>query len=169
MGWFGSKSSDSKARIEELKKKIQAEQAAMAVDTKPPAAPPPPPIAAAPVAVQPPAPAAPPPQPAPSVAQQAIPPQYQQQAWPTEPVRPPQRPVFAEPAYEMPREQPRRVQPIPDLLEETYMEEIKTGIVLDLGDGMSLNLPIRSRMRLDEFLHIADRVRELQKVQNGHF
>lgn len=46
------------------------------------------------------------------------------------------------------------------------MEEIKTGIILDLGEGMSLNLPIRSRMRLDEFLHIADRVRELQKIQN---
>jgi hypothetical protein len=45
------------------------------------------------------------------------------------------------------------------------MEEIKTGIILDLGEGMSLNLPIRTRMRLDEFLHIADRVRELQRVQ----
>lgn len=49
--------------------------------------------------------------------------------------------------------------------EEDLMDEIKTGIILDLGEGMSLNLPIRSKMRLDEFLHIADKVRELQRLQ----
>ncbi len=48
--------------------------------------------------------------------------------------------------------------------EEQPMDEIHTGLVLELGEGMSLNLPIKSRMRLDEFLRIADRVRELQRL-----
>jgi hypothetical protein len=39
------------------------------------------------------------------------------------------------------------------------------GIVLDLGQGMSLNVPVRARMKLDDFLHLADRVRELQQLQ----
>ena len=46
------------------------------------------------------------------------------------------------------------------------MEEVSGGIVLDLGDGMSLNLPVKSHMRLDEFLRIADRVRELKKIEH---
>ncbi len=45
-------------------------------------------------------------------------------------------------------------------------EELSSGIVLDLGDGMSLNLPIKGRMHLDEFLRIADRVRELKRIEH---
>lgn len=126
MGLFGSKGSDNKARIEELKRKIQAEQAALADASK--TAESAPAVVAAPVT-----PAAP-------VA--------------AAPVQTYQPPVYQSP-----------VQRIPDeLFEEVSMEEIRTGIVLDLGEGMSLNLPIKSKMRLDEFLHIADKVRELQRV-----
>ena len=42
------------------------------------------------------------------------------------------------------------------------------GVVLDLGEGMSLNLPIRSRMQLDDFLAVAQRVRELQRLERTH-
>lgn len=147
MGLFGKKT-DSKARIEELKRKIQAEQAAMnqgaAPTPQPPAAPAPQP-AAAPQA--PPAPAAPASQPTP------------QPAYEEELVDEPE----PQPA---PRQHRRRMIEPEELFEEEPMEEIKTGIILDLGEGMSLNLPIRSRMRLDEFLHIADRVRELQRLQH---
>lgn len=41
------------------------------------------------------------------------------------------------------------------------------GILLELGEGMSLNLPIREKMRLEEFLRIADRVRELKKIDRS--
>ena len=135
MGLFGNKS-DSKARIEELKRKIQAEQAAL---SQPPShAPPQPPVA----------PSAPPPAP---VAPQPV---YEEEELYDEPPAP--QPV---------QRHRRRPEPIVEL-EEEPMEEIKTGIILDLGEGMSLNLPIRTRMRLDEFLHIADRVRELQRLQH---
>lgn len=134
MGLFGNKS-DSKARIEELKRKIQAEQAAMS-ETPAVRAPPQPPV--------------PPQQPAPQPAEE--------EELFDEPPQPAPAPVH--------RPHHRRVVEPESLFEEEPMEEIKTGIILDLGEGMSLNLPIRSRMRLDEFLHIADRVRELQRLQH---
>jgi len=129
MGLFGGKSSDSKARIEELKKKIQAEQAALAAPT-PPAAP------AAPAA---------PPAPQPTPPTQS----YQQ---------PPPMPVH--------HQEPRKKIQVEELFEEEPEIEPVSGIVLDLGDGMSLNLPIKTKMRLDEFLHVADRVREFQRIQH---
>ena len=46
------------------------------------------------------------------------------------------------------------------------IDAMDENIILDLGDVMSLNLPIKSRMRLDEFLHIADRVRELKRLEH---
>jgi hypothetical protein len=80
-----------------------------------------------------------------------------------------QRAVYVDQTYEAPAHRQHAHAHTDILEEEMFMEEIKTGIILDLGDGMSLNLPIRSRMRLDEFLHIADRVRELQRVQKEHY
>jgi hypothetical protein len=47
------------------------------------------------------------------------------------------------------------------------VHEPHAGVVLDLGEGMSLNLPIRNRMQLDDFLHIAERVRELQRLERN--
>lgn len=136
MGLFGGKSSDSKARIEELKKKIQAEQAALSADASP----------------QPPV--VPPPQPAP----------VQQIAQPA-PMQHSQRSTYQQPPPMPVQRTVHHVDPVEELFEEEPMDEVKTGIILDLGDGMSLNLPIKSRMRLDEFLHIADKIRELQKLQ----
>jgi len=38
------------------------------------------------------------------------------------------------------------------------------GVVLEIGSGMSLNLPIRSRMDIDEFIQIAERVKALNAL-----
>ncbi len=40
------------------------------------------------------------------------------------------------------------------------MEE--EGITLDLGDGISLNIPIRKRMSLSDFLRVAEKVKALE-------
>ena len=79
------------------------------------------------------------------------------------PQQPPQQQAWQPPEQELPRqrEQPMRHEHRRDEFEDA--DEV--GIVLDLGEGMSLNLPIRSHMRLDEFLRIADRVRELKKIE----
>ncbi len=89
--------------------------------------------------------------------------QQPQQGWqPQQPwQQPQQQPYQPQPQYhepELPRQQHRH--------HEEDADEL--GIVLDLGEGMSLNLPIRSRMRLDEFLKVADRVRELKKIESQH-
>jgi hypothetical protein len=150
MGFFSRKpANDSKARIEELKKKIQAEQAAYVAANTPPQP------------VQPVAEPVPPPAPVPQYVPPVAPPPPPVPAYvpPPAPVAVPAVPQYRQEQYERPRTQYR------DILEEDTMEEIKTGIILDLGDGISLNLPIRTRMRLDEFLHIADKVRELQRLQ----
>jgi hypothetical protein len=158
MGLFSRKPSDSKARIEELKKKIQAEQAAFVAEQSAPTQPAPPVAPQAPVA---PAPVPPPaftqPAPLPPVPQPA----YQQPApRPPQPAYQPPAPVYEDyaPAH---RRQHRQEE-----VEEDE-EELQTGIILDLGEGMSLNLPIRAHMRLDEFMHIAERVRELQRLAHS--
>jgi len=98
--------------------------------------------------------------------------QQQQQGW-----QPPQQP-WQQPQqqYQAPQQgwqepQPQQELPRQALVRhdshrhhDAYDDAEEVGIVLDLGDGMSLNLPIRSYMRLDEFLRIADRVRELKKI-----
>ncbi|MBN2880566.1 hypothetical protein JXM83_00800 [Candidatus Woesearchaeota archaeon] len=38
------------------------------------------------------------------------------------------------------------------------------GVVLEIGAGMSLNLPIRPRMKIDEFIEIAERVKALSAL-----
>lgn len=38
------------------------------------------------------------------------------------------------------------------------------GVVLEIGSGMSLNLPIRPRMDIDEFIQIAERVKALNAL-----
>jgi hypothetical protein len=83
--------------------------------------------------------------------------QAQPQPWqqPQQQYQPPQQ------TWQPPREQ----QPEPEYYEPQHMGD-ENGIILDLGDGMSLNLPVKSRMRLDEFLRIADRVRELKKIEH---
>lgn len=38
------------------------------------------------------------------------------------------------------------------------------GIVIDLGDGISLNVPIKKRMKLSEFLSVAEKVKALEML-----
>lgn len=167
MGWFGkSSSNDTKARIEELKKKIQAEQTAYAQ----------------PASQQ--APMQLPAEPAPVAPPAAQPMQAQPQPVPVQPAahethhRAPRAPVLDttiasldESAHHT-RRQPRqeshsmremREHPLHSSSHSAH--EPTAGVVLDLGEGMSLNLPIRNRMQLDDFLHIAERVRELQRLE----
>jgi hypothetical protein len=39
-----------------------------------------------------------------------------------------------------------------------------TGVILEIGAGMSLNIPIRSRMQIEEFIQIAERVKALSAL-----
>jgi hypothetical protein len=123
MGLFGSNKDDTRAKIEELKAKMQSGQQQPQ--------------------------AAPQQQPWQGQAQQAPqgwqPPREQQQESPQAPTQPVQR---STPTVES---------------HSTH----HTGILLELGDGMSLNLPIREKMELAEFLRIADRVRELKKIDHA--
>ena len=93
------------------------------------------------------------------------------QPWQQQPWQPPQQPDYGPPpqmGWQPPREQ--HMQHHRELPDFEIQDEITSGLVLDLGDGMSLNLPVKSRMRLDEFLKIADRVRELKKIEHlPHF
>lgn len=152
MGLFSHKTDDTKARIEELKKKIQAEQQAYGAATR----------------EQPRAPAAPVPPPEPAPVQEVV---VEERA----PVQ------VAAPVYEQPApvHQPRQSMPESRPREHISFHEARPpapraqeqindaghGIVLDLGEGMSLNVPVKSRMNLDEFLGVADKVRELQRLQ----
>ncbi len=110
MGLFGSNNNkdDTRAKIEELKAKMQGGGA----------------------------------QQAPTQPEQS----WQQQA-PTQP----------EQSWQPPREQ----------TPTTTSTSHEKGILLELGEGMSLNLPIKEKMRLDEFLRVADRVRELKKIDRS--
>ncbi len=38
------------------------------------------------------------------------------------------------------------------------------GIVIDLGDGISINVPIKKRMSLQEFLSVAEKVKALEML-----
>ena len=74
-----------------------------------------------------------------------------------------QKPEDREQTWTPPRRQEQEIPPQQPKLEEKKKE----GVLLELGDGISLNLPIREKMRLDEFLRIADRIRELKKIDHN--
>ena len=38
------------------------------------------------------------------------------------------------------------------------------GIIIDLGEGLSLNVPIKKRMALQEFLRVAEKVKALEML-----
>lgn len=131
MGLFGSSKDDTRAKIEELKAKMQG-----------------------------------------GGQQQQQPPQQQQQqqgapqqAWQQQP---PQeqgwQPPREQQAPQPPQQQQQRSAPTTTSSSHTHETD---GILLELGEGMSLNLPIKEKMRLDEFLRIADRVRELKKIDHS--
>ncbi|MFT4250090.1 MAG: hypothetical protein ACMXYD_01880 [Candidatus Woesearchaeota archaeon] len=93
-------------------------------------------------------------------------PPTQQQAWQGQPQQPPQgwQPPRTE-QQQAPVQQPTPAAPVEPKVEESVSE--KNSILLELGEGMSLNLPIREKMELAEFLRIADRVRELKKLDHN--
>ena len=127
MGLFGSNKDDTKAKIEELKAKMQSGQQGQA---------------------------------------------QQQQPWQQQPQNPPegwQPPRQQQQTQQQqPHKQPEPIQqaaePKPVTVSESHSSQHEGGILLELGEGMSLNLPIKEKMDLDEFLRIADRVRELKKI-----
>lgn len=93
-------------------------------------------------------------------------PPSQQQAWqeqnaPTQGWQPPRE----QPPTPQQQQQPASTTQAPTTTTSSSAPE--KGILLELGEGMSLNLPIREKMRLEEFLRIADRVRELKKIDRS--
>ncbi len=132
----GKKEDDSKSKIDALKEKIAAGGMGMPSSQEQPAPQPAPqPVQAMPAA----------PQPAPQSA-------------PAMPVpQPPQPAPQSAPA--MPVPQPKPVPPPKKLTQE---EQEQGGIILDLGEGISINLPIKRHMDLDEFLAIAEKIKKLK-------
>ncbi|RMF05413.1 hypothetical protein D6764_04805 [Candidatus Woesearchaeota archaeon] len=51
--------------------------------------------------------------------------------------------------------------------EVTSMRDDFDGIILDIGEGMSINIPIKRRMSLEDFLRIAERVKRLEELNMG--
>lgn len=44
------------------------------------------------------------------------------------------------------------------------------GIIIDLGEGLSLNVPIKKRMALQEFLRVAEKVKALEMLaEENHY
>jgi hypothetical protein len=46
-------------------------------------------------------------------------------------------------------------------------EEIDDGIILDLGEGISLNIPIQRRMSLTDFIKLAEKVKALEMLSES--
>ncbi len=79
--------------------------------------------------------------------------------------RKPQPPVFEErvrerPAFDIPINHAGGRQ--------TMREDIEEGIILDLGEGISLNIPIQKRMSLSDFIKLAEKVKALEMLSEGN-
>ena len=137
MGLFGSSNKDdTRAKIEELKAKMQGANAQPQQPQQQPQQQPP---------------------------QQAA---AQQQPWQQSSQQPPSQEQQG--GWQPPREQSSSQQPAVSSGPTTSTSSSdQKGILLELGQGMSLNLPIKEKMRLDEFLQVADRVRELKKIDRS--
>jgi hypothetical protein len=46
-------------------------------------------------------------------------------------------------------------------------EEFDDGIILDLGEGISLNIPIQRRMSLTDFIKLAEKVKALEMLSES--
>ena len=44
----------------------------------------------------------------------------------------------------------------------------ETGIILDLGEGISLNIPIQRRMSLSDFIKLAEKVKALEMLSESN-
>jgi len=47
-------------------------------------------------------------------------------------------------------------------------EELEEGIILDLGEGLSLNIPIQKRMSLSDFIKLAEKVKALEMLSDNY-
>ena len=47
---------------------------------------------------------------------------------------------------------------------QTMREDLEDGIILDLGEGISLNIPIQRRMSLSDFIKLAEKVKALEML-----
>ncbi len=50
----------------------------------------------------------------------------------------------------------------------TMREDLEEGIILDLGEGISLNIPIQKRMSLSDFIKLAEKVKALEMLSEGN-
>lgn len=57
------------------------------------------------------------------------------------------------------------VQPVPG--GRIKMNEDFDGIILDLGEGISLNIPIQRRMSLSDFIKLAEKVKALEMLSES--
>ena len=46
-------------------------------------------------------------------------------------------------------------------------EDLEEGIILDLGEGISLNIPIQRRMSLSDFIKLAEKVKALEMISES--
>lgn len=83
-------------------------------------------------------------------------PEQQQQAQPSAP-KPPVPPAPKAEQVSFSQEPEIKVQK-----EGKPMED--DGIIIDLGEGISLNVPIKKRMALHEFLRVAEKVKALEML-----
>jgi hypothetical protein len=49
----------------------------------------------------------------------------------------------------------------------TMRDDLEEGIILDLGEGISLNIPIQKRMSLTDFIKLAEKVKALEMLSEG--
>ncbi|MEM4268027.1 MAG: hypothetical protein QXK37_04320 [Candidatus Woesearchaeota archaeon] len=66
--------------------------------------------------------------------------------------------------------QPPKVQPtfnqpsFTSTLQKGFVREDDPGVILDLGEGISLVIPVQKRMSLSDFLKIAEKVKALEML-----
>lgn len=117
-------------------------------------------------------------QPAPSPAKapaQNVPIQPPQNTTPKEPVR--QAPASAQKIQPTSADKPAsNVPPVPKPrlnLDDINLlrggDQMNDGIIIDLGDGISLNVPIKRRMTLHEFLRVAEKVKALEMLAEDEY
>lgn len=51
---------------------------------------------------------------------------------------------------------------------EKMAQNFEEGVILDLGEGISLNIPIQKRMSLGDFLRVAEKVKALEMLSEGN-
>ncbi|MBT3408578.1 hypothetical protein HN415_07910 [Candidatus Woesearchaeota archaeon] len=63
---------------------------------------------------------------------------------------------------------PNQAQPNPIGGRHTMMSNDDLGIILDLGEGISLNIPIQKRMSLSDFIKLAEKVKALEMLSESN-